>query len=204
MDNYRTVKASVICLLATLAPVLRAQNSDQPIAEAEVAELSVQSVASDSVVFGGRILIRSRERAEVQRVSFRDVSLAGAPVFVGDFDQKFEVAANQLTTLPGELRITVFFRDATPDALERVLSSNEVHIEGVANIQVELNFFQSVALLRRSVASQVRFTGNVPLSFPGGTLTRTAALVALRAALPFWPVISTVVKGTRQAVTGLS
>jgi hypothetical protein len=202
MNNLFRAKASLLFPLLAFGCILGAQTAPQPIGEFATNDLRLQSVASDSVVFGGHIQIRAREKAEVQRISFRDVTVAGAPVFISNFEQKFEIQSNQMTVLPGEIQITAYFRDASPEVVERILASDKVRIEGTVNILVDLNLVQSVAMMRRNVPSQLHFDGNVPLAFPGGGLSRELALTAIRAARPLWPVVSTVAGGARQVVTG--
>jgi hypothetical protein len=176
----------MFCGLWMTAGTAAAQSDSQPIAELSISDLRIQNFATDRFQFGGRVLIRAKEKAEIQRVSFNGVTFAGTPVFIAPMEQKFELQPGSLTLLPGEIEITVYFRDVDPAALERALSSPDVHIEGTSTVVAELSLFQSVAMMRRTVNAQMRFSGNAPLTFPGGTLTREAALLAVRAIKPVY------------------
>jgi hypothetical protein len=201
----RTTRKRILApaLMGFLAARLYAQDSSQPVGEVAFSDLRVQSFSTDHVDFGAHVMIRTRQKVEVQRVSFSEVTLGRTPVFVAPLEQKFQVAPGQLTVLPGEIHITTYFRDVDPAAVEQILSGPTVKIQGTAVLDVDLNFFESVATLRRNITTLVPFGGDMPVTFPGGDLTREAALIAVRAATPLWAAAQQVAGKTGQ-VTGLS
>lgn len=194
----------LMTLVLALSATAGAQtSSDQPIARVEVNDLRVVSVASDRIQFAGRVMLRANDRVEVHRVAFNGVTLAGTPVFLAPIDTRFEIQAGALSVLPGELQITTYFRDLDAAAFERALSSPAIKVEGEAAVDAELNFFQSVALLRRTVTAHVQVSGELPVTFPGGPLTRDAVLLALRTFKPVLGAGGAAVNGATSSL-GLS
>lgn len=189
----RTTAYFVLGAWAALAPALCQTQESRTFAEVEMQNIRVTGFSTDRVTLSCDIFVRVTERAVLRRFAFSGLKMNGATVFADPIQERVEFEAGRLTKLPRDISIQVFYRDIeSTEPLERLLDKESVHFQGEAEVEAELNFWQSIAAMRRTMLGRVKIDRESKVDVPGGPLAREAARQTLRLA---GPLLGTARKG---------
>lgn len=150
--------------------------------------VELTSVGQDGFDLSIVYTITSSRPVKIRNLVFEQVRLGGVPMQVPSMETLMVLHGKKDTPdLMPELRAHVAYRDLESlEPLRRAVLDGRATLQVEARAQLELRFFEKVALRTWGPWAAVKVDGEVPVNVPGGTVGRWAVAAALTAADPVW------------------
>jgi len=144
--------------------------------------VDVKDVAADRAHFEIRSHVTAARKLKVKRVNFAHMRLGGVPIYLGPIEEHLDLEKGVPVNLP-RVPVTVYFRDLDSlDPLTQAIRDGQTTVTGEIRTDLDLNLFERIAARELGPHATVPVDLTIPVTVPGGSTGKTAALAALKAA----------------------
>jgi hypothetical protein len=149
--------------------------------EVVVERTRVAAISADGLRLEVSLSVSGKRDLSIDQVALSNLRVNNVPVYAAPMTNKFSLIAGQRTLLPA-IELTVYFRDLDTTApLRQAIAQGQVEVAGTAILDFRLPGLAQIVLLSRRAQATVPFREDVAMEFPGGTVSKSAALHTLEA-----------------------
>lgn len=171
----------MICLLGAAAAwrTLAAADNQAKAPGLAIQSIELHAVHSNRLELAVHALVRSSEPVTIRSIGFESMRLNALPIYVSPVRQSMKLDPARPAVLRSGL-VSVYYRDFKSMApLREMMDRNSAQLAGRARITVELPLVPKLLLLNPAVEIVVPLSGTIPLTIPGGSPVRRAAIASI-------------------------
>jgi len=144
--------------------------------------VDLKDVGSDRAHFQVRSHITAARKLKVKDISFSHMRLGGVPIYLGPIEEHLQLDKGVSVNLPS-VPVTVYFRDLdSTEPLAQAIRDGHTTVTGEVRAHLELSLIDRIAMRDLGPRATLPIDLTIPVTVPGGSTGKTAALAGLRAA----------------------
>jgi hypothetical protein len=180
MHHFRLAAVLVLLPLLLFARTPSAGNSQKPVVNIAVENISLYSVTSDRVQLTASVSVLASRKVTLHEVVFDQLNANGIPFYASPIQDRLVLVPNQKLLPLKPLLLTVYLRDLVSlKPLHSLVEDGKFSITGTAYASVDLNPAEKLFLFTGHVRVPVKIDSAVELRIPGGAIARATALILI-------------------------
>ena len=182
------------CLLAYLLCLCGfsfARSSNSPGAPSDVAQpvtaecvgISLQQIDTDKVVLALKVIVDAGQDLRLDAVTLANLHFNGMPVFAAPLQVQIQLMKGKKVELTQPILVTIYLHDVTSTKpLSQALLDGFATLDGELYASVHLSAIAKIALGTFQAVVPMKLHQKIPVTIPGGEISKTVALATLEAA----------------------
>jgi hypothetical protein len=145
--------------------------------------MSLQQIDTEKVVLALKVMVAAGQDLKLDEVTLANLHFNGLPVFAAPLQLPIHLIRAQKVELPQPVLMTIYLRDVTSTKpVSQALLDGFATLDGELYVSVHLGLIAKIALGTFQAVVPMKLQQKVPVTIPGGAISKTAALAALETA----------------------